>query len=228
MRGEVFKLCFWFVGKSDNEDAEEDEDVSSKEPNNIKDEIVVKTEPKYEGSPLVEEKNNVDEEGEAKADNNENPIEPVKVAIKQSPQKSVKVKEEEVEEDTLDKKEKKPETNNSPKENNTSPVKNLVENIVPKLEKSETVTAVKPASKTPDATLKEVTWFKYSFCFMKWNRLITIMFWAEECLNVEILTKRYQFSLFNNNKISLQEFSTEKKVTMQYIILSLLKSKIVR
>lgn len=157
MRGEVFKLCFWFVGKSDIEDAEEDEDVSSKEQNNIKDEVVVKTERNYEGSPFVEEKNNVDEEGEAKADNIENPIEPVKVAIKQSPQKSVKVKEEVVEEDTLDKKEKKPETDNSPKENNTSPVKNLVENSVPKLEKSETVTAVKPASKTPDATLKEVT-----------------------------------------------------------------------
>lgn len=62
-----------------------------------------------------------------------------------------------MEEDILDKKEKKPETDNSPKENNTSPVKNLAENSVPKLEKSETVTAVKPASKTPDATLKEVT-----------------------------------------------------------------------
>lgn len=148
---------FLFLGKSDNEDAEEDEDVLSKEPNNIKDEVVVKTELNNEGSPLVEEKNNVDEEGEAKGDNNENLAEPVKAAIKQSPQKLVKVKEEVVTEDTLDKKEKMPETDNSPKENNTSPVKKLVENIVPKPEKSETVTAVKPASKTPDATLKEVT-----------------------------------------------------------------------
>lgn len=148
---------FLFVGKSDNEDAEEDEDVLSKEPNNIKDEVVAKTELNNEGSPLVEEKNNVDEEGEAKGDNNENLAEPVKAAIKQSPQKLVKVKEEVVKEDTLDKKEKMPETDNSPKENNTSPVKKLVENIVPKPEKSETVTAVKPASKTPDATLKEVT-----------------------------------------------------------------------
>lgn len=122
----------------------------------MKDEVVVKAELNNEASRLVEEKNNVDEEGEAKADNNENPIEPVKVAIKQSPQKSVKVKEEVVEEDTLDKKEKKPVTDNSPKENNTSPVKKLVENIAPKLEKSETFTVVKPASKTPDATLKEV------------------------------------------------------------------------
>lgn len=159
---------FLFVGKSDNEDAEEDEDVLSKEPNNIKDEVVVKTELNNEGCPLVEEKNNVDEEGEVKGDNNENLAELVKAAIKQSPQKLVKVKEEVVEEDTL---EKKPEADNSPKENNTSPVKKLVENRVPKLEKSETVTAVKPASKTPDATLKEVTRFKYSFCFMKLNRL---------------------------------------------------------
>lgn len=157
MQGEVYKLCFWFVGKSDNEDAEEDEDVSSKEPNNIKDEVVVKAESNNEGSPLVEEKNNVDEEGEAKGGNNENRTEPVKAAIKQSPQKLVKVKEEVVEEDTLDKKEKKPETDNSPKENNTSPVKKLIENIVPKQEKPETFTAVKPASKTTDATLKEVT-----------------------------------------------------------------------
>lgn len=167
--GEILKLCFWFVGKSDNEDAEEDEDNSSKEPNNIENDNV-KAELNNEGSPPGEETNNV-VKAEPEGENNEKPTEPVIAATKQSPQKLVKVKEEVVEENTLDKKEKNPETNNSQKENNTSPVKKLVENSLPKPEESETITAEQPTSKTPDAILKEVSWFKYSVCFKKWNRL---------------------------------------------------------
>lgn len=120
--------------------------------------------------------------------------EPAKEEVKESPLKTEQIEVAVADENT----DKSSESNESPKENNTTPTKKPVENSVPKTEESKPSPVKKPASKTPDASasLKEVITL---CCF------IVVVFLKVEHLVKGGVERFYEiwFSVFNEFRFKL-------------------------